>query len=64
MNQELEGIIQVSWIGQFEQLCNGNNEYAKEVIEQFRQSLNNEQFTPINHSEISAFKEFLEEYGL
>jgi hypothetical protein len=64
MNQELESIIQVSWIGQFEQLCNGNNEYAKEVIEQFRQSLNNEQFTPINHSEISAFKEFLEEYGL
>ncbi|MEI6745871.1 MAG: hypothetical protein WCL34_07910 [Methylococcaceae bacterium] len=64
INQELKGIIQIQWIGQFEQLCNGNNDYAKEVIEQFRQSLNNDRFTPINQSEISAFKEFLEEYGL
>ena len=64
INHVLEGIIQISWIGRFEQLCNGNNDYAKEVIEQFRQSLNNERFTSINQSEISAFKEFLEEYGL
>lgn len=60
MNQELEGIIQVSWIGQFQNLCNGADEFAQEVISHFRLH----KFKPIDESEISAFKEFLEEYGL
>ncbi len=64
INQELKGIIQISWIGQFEQLCNGNNDYAKEVIGYFRQSSDNEKFTPVKDSEIVVFKEFLECYGV
>lgn len=64
INQELEGIIQVSWIGQFQNLCNGADDYAKEVISNFRQiDFIEHKFKPIDESEVSSFKEFLETYG-
>lgn len=66
LNQELKSLMQVEWIGTYETLCIGTDEFPRKVREWFREQDDDcaENQSPITSGEEPAFRERITEYGL
>lgn len=65
LNQELKGLLQVEWIGTYDSLCNGMEEFPQKIREWYRNRDEDgpADEPPITGSEEAEFRERLAEYG-
>ena len=67
LNAHLKGLLQVDWIGDWQELCTTNDDFPSKVRSRFRDNWEDDQSAessqPIGSDELNEFCEFVEAYG-
>lgn len=64
LNEALRGCTGFEWFGSFTQLANGDDEFEKQVRDDFRSRNDAEGDGPIADADLSEFAHFTREYGV